>query len=482
MATPAIKAIRVRMYQVGFGDCFLVSFEYDGALRGGDTARHVLFDFGSFRLAYARELKPIAEKIREHTGGRPVDVVVVSHRHMDHLSGFAEPEAAKLIGPPKLVVRSWTENPDLPKDARGAAVRGRPGAKSLAFVNTLQTAQAFAEALSVAIEGAPFTEIGAELAAAADDQLKNAEAVAQLETWSGGGKGEYLQYGKASRIGRFVPGVRVRVLGPPTIEQHERVKSQATSNPDEFWQLYRELVGQAKPLELLQGLVSSKSLAASLDRSDSRIGLDDMDEDGGGGPPGGRARRQRPGAGPIGPVRWLTEKMARQQLNSLLRIVRIMDDALNNTSVILLLEVDGPMGTTRMLFPGDAQIENWEYALKFARNAEDNRADLGKLDLYKVGHHGSRNATPRSLYKLWMDPANVEHPMTVMMSTKNGVHGKSTATAVPRRTLVEALERRAGTVYSTTTFRTGVAWWEAVADLSAGTGFATPTKQIPPKP
>ena len=59
----------------------------------------------------------------------------------------------------------------------------------------------------------------------------------------------------------------------------------------------------------------------------------------------------------------------RQRLNSLLRIVRILDDVLNNTSVILLFDVPGTK-PLRLLFPGDAQIENWEYAIKFAAAQE----------------------------------------------------------------------------------------------------------------
>jgi hypothetical protein len=83
--------------------------------------------------------------------------------------------------------------------------------------------------------------------------------------------------------------------------------------------------------------------------------------------------------------------MGGQQLNSLLRIARKMDDVLNNTSVILLFEAEGPMGTTWILFPGGAQIENWEYALKVADDKDESLARLAHLDLYKVGHHGSGN-------------------------------------------------------------------------------------------
>ncbi|HYT81684.1 MAG TPA: hypothetical protein VEQ37_21010, partial [Actinomycetota bacterium] len=67
---------------------------------------------------------------------------------------------------------------------------------------------------------------------------------------------------------------------------------------------------------------------------------------------------------------------------------------------------------------------------------------LRQVDLYKVGHHGSRNATPRTLFDLWTETATRDRPMVAMMSTKSGVHGRHAETAVPRETLVTALTDR----------------------------------------
>jgi len=62
------------LYQVGFGDCFLLSFEYAGQ---AEPARHVLLDFGSRQLAAGLNLTDIAREIDARTGGGP-DVVVLS--------------------------------------------------------------------------------------------------------------------------------------------------------------------------------------------------------------------------------------------------------------------------------------------------------------------------------------------------------------------------------------------------------------------
>ena len=86
-----------------------------------------------------------------------------------------------------------------------------------------------------------------------------------------------------------------------------------------------------------------------------------------------------------------------QRGDQLLEIVRILDMQMNNTSVILLFEV----GTKKLLFPGDAQLENWMYSLKEAKEASAVRKLLSDVDVYKVGHHGSLNATPKTLWNLF---------------------------------------------------------------------------------
>jgi hypothetical protein len=145
--------------------------------------------------------------------------------------------------------------------------------------------------------------------------------------------------------------------------------------------------------------------------------------------------------------------------------VRILDDAMNNTSIILLFEI----GTTGLLFPGDAQIENWNYTLDRLAKNKRLRERLAGIDLYKVGHHGSRNATPRSLYKLWDDTPTLR-PRTALMSTRSGIHGRSAATKVPRATLVTALERTF-TLYSTETLTAAAPSLAVTAEIGTSTGF-----------
>ncbi len=388
---PVLATVRVRMYQVGFGDCFLLSFEYAGQ---ADPARHVLIDFGTRELATGLELADIAGEIDAHTGGGP-DVVVLTHRHQDHMSGFGGSGTEAIVGrwKPRLVIRSWTEDPEAPAGADG------PGGTNLRA--GLDQGRAFARVLSQEITTSA-RGVRADLRELAIAQLANQAAVDRLNAWSQGGKGAYVNYGKPLAIDTVVPGVQIHVIGPPTVTQHPAVQKERSTSP-EYWQLYHGLVatGGFDP-------ASGDTTAA-----EERL---------------------------VGPARWVVERLRGPQLRSLLRIVTALDHAMNNTSVILLIQA----GDRRLLFCGDAQIENWEYALSFAQDSKQVLDLLRGVDLYKVGHHGSRNATPRTLFNLWTEPGTRERKITALMSTKPGVFPGTpgSGTEVPRETLLTALRQR----------------------------------------
>jgi hypothetical protein len=414
---PVLATVRVRMYQVGFGDCFLLSFEYAGQ---AEPARHVLIDFGTRQLATGLDLTAIAREIDTRTGGGP-DVVVLSHRHQDHMSGFGGSGTDAIVGrwKPRLVVRSWTEDPAAPADATGPGGTG-PGGTSLRA--GLDQGRAFAGALSQAI-AASRRGLRADVRELALAQLANQASIDRLNAWSQAGTGVYVNYGQPLALDAVVPGVQVHVIGPPTVAQHPAVAKEHSTSP-EYWQLY-------------QGLAATGAFdpaAGAPAAADDRL---------------------------VGPARWLVERLQGPQLRSLLRIVTALDHAMNNTSVILLIQA----GDRRLLFCGDAQIENWEYALTFAPDRQAVLELLRGVDLYKVGHHGSRNATPRTLFNLWTEPATRDRTMIALMSTKKGVFPGTPGsnTEVPRATLVTALGQRMKPLSSTMDLQPGVSHVEVAA-------------------
>ena len=397
------KKMTLRSYQVGFGDCFLLTFHYNG--KTGD--RHVLIDFGSTgqKKAMGENLMTrVAQDIKKETGGK-LHAIVATHRHKDHISGFATNAKGTASGDiiascnPDVVIQPWTEHPKAKVSAKQA-----PGSmtKTQSFVQSLTSMHDIAESVLVEAERRQKTlgkTLHRELTFLGDDNLSNMSAVQNLMNM--GKKHYYLNYGVRSGLESVLPGVKIRVLGPPNLKQSEEITAQRSKDEDEFWQLQamsNRFVIQKNPT-LFNGAKTFTTTNA-------------------------------PGA-----TRWFVQRVRALRGEQLLGIVRALDKVMNNTSLILLFEV----GRKKLLFPGDAQIENWSYAL----SKPAVKKLLAGVDLYKVGHHGSRNATPRTLWNNFAKRSEkqTKNRLETFCSTMPGKHGKSTSkTEVPRKTLVEALK------------------------------------------
>src|SRR5690348_14925604 len=76
---------KIRMFRLDeLGDCFLVSFT------SGAASSHLLVDCGSFRNGSPsiKRLQRVTAAIGAALSGQPIDVVVGTHQHNDHVSGF----------------------------------------------------------------------------------------------------------------------------------------------------------------------------------------------------------------------------------------------------------------------------------------------------------------------------------------------------------------------------------------------------------
>lgn len=387
-------------YQVGFGDCFLLTFHYPK----GD--RHVLIDFGSTGLPAdvpADQLKRVAADIRKRSRGK-LTAVVESHRHADHISGFATATGGRGPGDviaslkPDLVIQPWTEDPQAKPTAKTASED--PGK---AFVASLRSMHAIAHSVGTELRqlvpnvSPALTE---QLGFLGEKNIANPSAVNNLMRM--GTKHAYVNYGSRSGLESLLPNVKVRVLGPPNLNQSSKVAKQRARDADEFWQL------NATTIETYGA---------------------------GGRNPLPRAATQTPGRSPAY-TRWFRRNVQNVRGTTLLEIVRSLDKQMNNTSVIMLFEVGGKA----LLFPGDAQIENWEYAL----GMPETKALLRRVSLYKVGHHASLNASPKTMWAMLANRSATASPqrLRTVVSTMAGKFGSATTgTEVPRLKLLGELKK-----------------------------------------
>ena len=443
MANIAPTGATLIAYNVGFGDCILLRIAYDD-----ESRRHVLFDFGSTAMpettepppkgnakrANPRSLEEVANKIAEDCGGS-LDVVVVTHRHRDHISGFAGKPGKVIAGlNPKIVLQPWTEDPEIPEDAHGPAAGGsasgstrglRLGDVALGLHNLELAAQQIVDIVPELKARKGVTKTASQqIEAIGMNNVKNREAIENIQKLSG--KHEYLHFGNKLDLSAVLPGVKFDVLGPPSIDQSAEITKMAEIDPAEFWHL----------------AASSRPRTAQA-----------------------RAGRLFPHVEPMTRLpqeaRWVIPKIDSMRAEELLSLVRIMDEVLNNTSLILLLTI----GEARLLFPGDAQLENWRYALQGAKNSQEIRETLANTTVYKVGHHGSLNATPRQM--LWENfarrgKANTPGRLITVMSTRANKHGSDDrSTEVPRRTLKDELAAKSN-LFNTQDCDTKTQWWREI--------------------
>lgn len=279
-SAPVPDGVRVRMYQVGFGDCFLVTVKYAASAPGDRAERHILFDLGSTRPREGVAMTDVANLVAEHTNGQ-LDVLVVTHRHEDHLSGFGDPRNAPILAAlsPRLVLRPWTEDPGLADDATAPSAGPDVGAASRRFAARLSAAQEIAGHL--AEQPVPGRGARRLLAAAASDQQPNQAAITTLDTMAATPRGRYLYADTSLDLDDIVPGMKITVLGPPTIEQHRQVTKQVSRDP-EYWmlRLHRALLAAAPGQAAAAGPGATPVLPANV---------------------------------PPGPVRWLVEHLARER-------------------------------------------------------------------------------------------------------------------------------------------------------------------------
>ena len=418
MAGPS--RVSILTFQVGFGDCFLLRFHY-----AGNEKRHLLIDFGSFPKASWLKgdgMRKVAEAIRSECGGK-LQGVVATHRHADHISGFSrdgdDPGSVIAGCAPDVVVQPWTEDPDARTDAKKPTAafmspfvgddtrRARAFTRGLDFVQSLDALQVLMPVIDDEVKklrglGDGGIALAKQLSFFGENGLGNRSAVENLIEMGEQGEARHVFHGAESGLGAVLPGVKVTVLGPPTLEQTSTIRKYATNAPDEYW------------LTLTRAALQLKEGGTPLFPTE-----------------GGRTHDQAPPSY----ARWLISRLRSLRGRQLMEIVRSLDRVLNNTSVILLFEVGG----RKLLFPGDAQLENWAYALE-----QDGVSDLLKgVDFYKVGHHGSLNATPKTA--VWKNFDRRNHGLQAAVSTLENVHGgdEGRPTEVPRETLMAKLRAEA---------------------------------------
>ena len=83
--------LRVRLYNVRFGDAILVTVPDRDPATQAVTTRHILIDVGNVLNKEGGDdtvFKPIVDDVIAELGGKPLDLYVMTHEHLDHVQGL----------------------------------------------------------------------------------------------------------------------------------------------------------------------------------------------------------------------------------------------------------------------------------------------------------------------------------------------------------------------------------------------------------
>ena len=338
------RKIRIRMYRIGFGDCFLLSLPSENGKSTELYSHHILIDCGVHAQGDIGTMEKAVDNIAEVTDRR-LEIIIATHAHRDHISGFGK--FGNVFSNFKVgevwLPWTWDENNE-------KAVQLQE--KHAALTDTL---------------GQHFQALGAsadpDALNASVNLTGNQHAIELLKSGFGNDKVKvrYLKADDSLKAGDIpIPGLLVRILGPPQSEDFlaqmdpPRGQGYLRLNPDGM----KEHVNAIQPFGHLW--------KADLPPTDLRL----------------QAKEEKQLQG-----------LSNSSIND---IAFALDQARNNESLVTLFIFRNKY----LLFPGDAQYGNWRGWLENARSSSD---ILPRINFFKIAHHGSHNATPKAALEKMAD-------------------------------------------------------------------------------
>ena len=399
------RQVRIRMHRQGLGDCFLLSFPRDGK-----RDLHLMIDFGVLLGTQnaSERMAAVAAEIEKATGGE-IDVLVATHEHWDHVSGFEQ--AKQVFEDERLRVEevwlAWTEDDAHPlaKELRGDRERKvkhlRRAVKQMAAFGFGERARAVEEVLGF------FGDLGVEEGELALDGLPAAKAGGStrdaMAYLAGGLRDARVLFRRPGEPVFTLPGTdaRVYVLGPP--EDRTLIKrSDPTKRGAEVYEKQQHFA-----LSLADSFFAALGVGDGAGATGEDAEIADLSF------PFDRQHRVDPkqaeeepffrryyGFGDGDAGRW--RRIDDDWLGVTADLALALDGDTNNTSLALAFELGegGPV----LLFPADAQVGNWLSWDNVSWPRDPARPGAGTVTaadllkravVYKVGHHGSHNATLR---------------------------------------------------------------------------------------
>jgi len=376
------SGLRVRMYRVGFGDFFLVT------VPSAAGPKHILIDCG----VHGKDVHSIEAAVSHmaQETNKHLSLIIVTHRHADHVTGFSKCKDVFKQFAVDRIWMSWYENP---ADKGAVAIQANITSVALQLRHALaarndNASQQYLNMVSNITDG---------MAASGGDQ--NPGAFEMLRNFPGKPPIDYYKAGDVPTLppDLVAAGLAIQILGPP---DNRDMISKTSKKSQEY----------LAPPANSGGRGSVKSFASAF-----RVQPDEY----------------KNSVFELLPRELIESRVASVQPDLLAAQAAIANSMINNQSLVTLFTFKGKT----LLFAGDAQWGNWANFLFGSMTSTKLKAEsadlLGKLDFYKVGHHGSTNATPKDAL------AAMRSGCVAMCSTAIGAYNE-----VPRDALITAIDQR----------------------------------------
>jgi beta-lactamase superfamily II metal-dependent hydrolase len=327
--------LRVRMYNVRFGDAILVTIPDKDPKTKKVTKRHILIDVGNVLNKDGGDdsvFQPVIDDVLAELDGQGLDLYVMTHEHLDHVQGLYH-AATRLFTEGELTAKLAVRHVWLTASAAPDYGQRFPKAE--------KQKKRFQAALAAIERGLRFLPADRSLALGArvaNNNPRNTEhCVSYLRTLAPKNRTHYVFRGFETKGKHPFKEAKFEIWAPE----------------EDSSSYYRSLMPMAH-------------LGAT---SDARTTGDAMPPD---------VRPLPPPGVDAGSFQDLVDSRRNGFADNLLMI----DKAANNTSVVFVLTWRGH----RLLFSGDAELGSWRKM--------KSHGVLSSVEFLKVSHHGSHNGTP----------------------------------------------------------------------------------------
>lgn len=353
-----MDTLRIRAYNVRFGDAYLISIP-DKNTSGVSTLRHILIDVGN---ALAKEgghddvFEHVVTNIIKELDGKPLDLYIMTHEHMDHVQGLNYANENNIPGKNLKEILD-TQFAWLTGSSEDNYYDTHPEAKRQFNIH-----QQMYYAISSQAQKLGLSHFSAEFQTMLfnNNPRRTKDNVDFLKDLAPESQTYYVHRGFSLQKG----------------EHHN------------FEEAEFELLAPEEDTSEYYGRFKKNSLGVNGETGDQSNIPSYMDL-----------------IPPVGVDAGSFYKML-QKRSEISENLLAIDKATNNTSIVFTLAWRG----WTLLFPGDAEIRSWKTMDKY---------DLLKpVDFLKVSHHGSHNGTPKQeiLDKFWAE-SNPSRKKVAVVST-----------------------------------------------------------------